>query len=217
MRPSGWRRQPPARLPSPLQTLHDAGYTNTVHCGGPQTAQTVKLHASALTGPHAPPCLPAPPNSLSPPHSSMLTPGTSTTRTSSSYFSPNMAVAPAARAWSKPVSYTSSGEAAATQLLTRRSTSATSAGVTGRLRLKSNLEKHKRQAQSSGQMWACARLYVVTDPHKCSISSLGWPVSCLFEHTSKQPAESRSKRQPMPLLFLHTPLFCAPFSSTTGL
>ena len=43
------------------------------------------------------------PRSHTPPHSSMLTPGTSTTRTTSSYFSPNMAVAPPAFASVRPI------------------------------------------------------------------------------------------------------------------
>mmetsp|Transcript_40443 Transcript_40443/g.89848 ORF Transcript_40443/g.89848 Transcript_40443/m.89848 type:complete len:325 (-) Transcript_40443:1353-2327(-) len=74
-----------------------------------------------------------------PPHSSMDTPGTSTTRTTSSYFSPNMAVAPAALASSRAMTCVLRGVASDTQMLMRRSTSDTSEGVMGRGRLKSNL------------------------------------------------------------------------------
>mmetsp|Transcript_11542 Transcript_11542/g.28252 ORF Transcript_11542/g.28252 Transcript_11542/m.28252 type:complete len:297 (-) Transcript_11542:1871-2761(-) len=74
-----------------------------------------------------------------PPHSSMETPGTSTTRTTSSYFSPNMAVAPAALASFSPMTCVTVGTACATHPLISRSTCATSAGVMPRLRLKSNL------------------------------------------------------------------------------
>lgn len=106
------------------------------------SVQEVKDHTCQPT----PVCRPA-----SPPHSSMDTPGTSTTRTTSSYFSPNMAVAPAARAASSSISAVAVGEAAATQLLTSRSTSETSAGVTGRLRLKSNLSNTCRgRGQAKG-------------------------------------------------------------------
>jgi hypothetical protein len=61
-----------------------------------------------------------------------------------------MAVAPAARASSNPITRVAAGVAAATQPLTSASTSATSAGVMGRPRLKSN---RSRSALQSDPCW----------------------------------------------------------------
>lgn len=62
-------------------------------------------------------------------------PGTSTTRTTSSYFSPNMAVAPAALASARPITLVNVGDAPATHPLTRASIWDSSAPVSGRDRL----------------------------------------------------------------------------------
>mmetsp|Transcript_7452 Transcript_7452/g.26223 ORF Transcript_7452/g.26223 Transcript_7452/m.26223 type:complete len:285 (-) Transcript_7452:15-869(-) len=62
-----------------------------------------------------------------PPHSSIDTPGTSTTRTVSPYFSPNIIVAPASFACASGISDTARGVASITQPLTSASTRSMSA------------------------------------------------------------------------------------------
>lgn len=128
-------------------TVHHTAPAYAASC--PQHSTACKQSRTALAS-QPPVGVCQTPTPCSPPHSSMDTPGTSTTRTTSSYFSPNMAVAPAARAASSSISAVAVGEAAATQLLTRRSTSDTSAGATGRLRLKSNL---RNTCRGKGEGW----------------------------------------------------------------
>mmetsp|Transcript_3666 Transcript_3666/g.13169 ORF Transcript_3666/g.13169 Transcript_3666/m.13169 type:complete len:253 (-) Transcript_3666:2017-2775(-) len=78
-----------------------------------------------------------------PPQSSMLTPGTSTTLTSSPYFSPNIATAPAALASSIAMLCVSRGIASPIHPLIRASTCDISSGVTGRGQLKSKRRRSK--------------------------------------------------------------------------
>ena len=78
-----------------------------------------------------------------PPHSSMDTPGTSTTRTTSPYFSPNIAVAPFALASAMGISRASSTTASPTQPLTRASICLSSSLVGARGALKSNRRRSK--------------------------------------------------------------------------
>mmetsp|Transcript_16790 Transcript_16790/g.43553 ORF Transcript_16790/g.43553 Transcript_16790/m.43553 type:complete len:247 (+) Transcript_16790:385-1125(+) len=85
-----------------------------------------------------------------PPQSSMLRPGTSTTRTVSPYFSPNMAVAPAALASAMGIVATCSACASCTHSFTSPSTCCTSSSVMPRGRLKS---KRRRSASTSEPCW----------------------------------------------------------------
>ena len=86
-----------------------------------------------------------------PPHSSIDTPGTSTTRTRSPYFSPNIATAPAAFARSISISRTSSSWAASIQPLIKASIRSSSSPPTGRGQWKS---KRRRSKSTSEPAWA---------------------------------------------------------------
>mmetsp|Transcript_9009 Transcript_9009/g.36794 ORF Transcript_9009/g.36794 Transcript_9009/m.36794 type:complete len:383 (-) Transcript_9009:1646-2794(-) len=93
-----------------------------------------------------------------PPHSSMDTPGTSTTRTVSPYFSPNMATAPAAFASSMGISLLTSGVPSAIHSLMRSSTAATSLALSPRGQLKS---KRRRSSVTSEPAW------LISSPTTC--------------------------------------------------
>ena len=78
-----------------------------------------------------------------PPQSSMDTPGTSTTRTTSPYFSPNMAVAPFALASAMAISSAPTSTASPIHPLTSDSSSASCAAVGERGALKSKRSRSK--------------------------------------------------------------------------
>ena len=84
--------EPSLSPPFPSPPTPPGGVNSNAHRPASLAAPLPCLHTPL---PRSPP--------LSPPHSSMLTPGTSTTRTTSSYFSPNMAVAPPALASVSPI------------------------------------------------------------------------------------------------------------------